>query len=281
MKSTGVRYLSTAEAARLLGVGPTSVKRWADLGLLRCVRTAGHHRRFLQDEVERFARSAHSGRIGAEPPRAPPPPPADERVHAWADRLLGAIGPYALQGALLAEREACGAWWRVADLLGGVLAELGRRWEAGQISVVEEHLCSEQLARGLARCSDGLPPADDDRVAMLATAECDEHTLGLSLAELVLREAGYRVAWVGRHTPASELALHLRHHPVALVGLSASTYVGDPDSLHAAAFPVALACQQIGARLVLGGGGAWPDDLPGAYRIHNFAGLRELLVPAA
>ena len=33
--------LTTADAARLAGVGASSVKRWADSNLLRCVRTAG------------------------------------------------------------------------------------------------------------------------------------------------------------------------------------------------------------------------------------------------
>ena len=46
--------LSNVEVGRLAGVGPTAVKRWADQGLLPCVRTAGGHRRFRRDEVEKF-----------------------------------------------------------------------------------------------------------------------------------------------------------------------------------------------------------------------------------
>ena len=50
------QLLSTSEAARIMGVGTTSVKRWADDGLLDCVRTAGGHRRFTRDSLDRFIR---------------------------------------------------------------------------------------------------------------------------------------------------------------------------------------------------------------------------------
>ncbi len=48
--------LTTREAAHELGVGPTTVKRWADEGLLETGRTAGGHRRYTRQSVERLAR---------------------------------------------------------------------------------------------------------------------------------------------------------------------------------------------------------------------------------
>ena len=46
--------LTSTRVAELLGVTASSVKRWADEGLLVCERTAGGHRRFLASEVARF-----------------------------------------------------------------------------------------------------------------------------------------------------------------------------------------------------------------------------------
>lgn len=43
--------LTTREAAERLGVGPTSIKRWADAGLLRAVRTLGGHRRYALADI--------------------------------------------------------------------------------------------------------------------------------------------------------------------------------------------------------------------------------------
>lgn len=48
--------ITTRAAAGLLGVGTTSIKRWADDGTLACVRTAGGHRRFLRGDVLRLLR---------------------------------------------------------------------------------------------------------------------------------------------------------------------------------------------------------------------------------
>ena len=43
--------ITTRAASALLGVGTTSVKRWADDGTLPCIRTAGGHRRFRRADV--------------------------------------------------------------------------------------------------------------------------------------------------------------------------------------------------------------------------------------
>jgi excisionase family DNA binding protein len=44
--------LTTAEAARLLQVQPKTVRRWADHGSLKCVRTPGNQRRFRRSDVD-------------------------------------------------------------------------------------------------------------------------------------------------------------------------------------------------------------------------------------
>lgn len=280
MNSQRRQYLSTAQAAELLGVGPTSVKRWADLGLIGCVRTAGNHRRFTHDEVERFARALQAGQIGLQLP--PPPPRVQPAAHvtAWTDRLL-ALGPIALHDALRSERQVLGAWWRVADLIGEALHDLGERWLCGEVSVVDEHLASERLMRALARCGEDLPTSPGAPTAMLAAATGEEHTLGLALAEVVLREAGFKVEWIGRHTPGEYLAAHLRRHQTALVGLTASQCLQDAAALRVAALPIAQACQVTRTRLILGGAGRWPADIPVAERVHNFDALHALLAAAA
>ena len=48
---TGERLLTTREAADILGVGPTTVKRWSDEGKLPALKTAGGHRRYREIDV--------------------------------------------------------------------------------------------------------------------------------------------------------------------------------------------------------------------------------------
>lgn len=49
-------YLAPNEVADLLMVSPVTVRQWAQKGMLDAMLTAGGHRRFTMDEVERFAK---------------------------------------------------------------------------------------------------------------------------------------------------------------------------------------------------------------------------------
>lgn len=54
-------WLNLSEAARLLGVHPSSVRAWADKGDLPSQRTRGGHRRFRRADLEQWLARHHSG----------------------------------------------------------------------------------------------------------------------------------------------------------------------------------------------------------------------------
>ena len=246
---------STAGVARAAGVGLSTVKRWADSGMLVCVRTAGGHRRFALPDVERLVRAQ------ASPTAAAP--------LELLDLLLGGSA-HEIEGALLEARGRLGAWHRVADSLGSVIEEVGRLWRDGHLTVIEEHLASEALARALAAVGDSLPSAKRAPRCLLACADGDEHTLGLSLAELCLREAGWLPLWSGRATPMNELIRRLDKRDLRLVALSASSRSNEQRALERQARRLAVACRAAGAALVLGGRGAWPERPRDAVRMQRF-----------
>lgn len=47
-------WLSLSEAADLLGVHPGTLRRWSNDGEIRCTRTPGGHRRFLEEDIQSF-----------------------------------------------------------------------------------------------------------------------------------------------------------------------------------------------------------------------------------
>ena len=134
--------LSTVDVGRLAGVGPTAVKRWADQGMLPCVKTAGGHRRFERREVQKFLDSVRG------PTVRQPSSTSSCTATAWASRP--ASSPSGRGSA---------PGWRSPRCSAGVLAEIGERWRAGRVTILQEHLASERLARALARISDALPVA--------------------------------------------------------------------------------------------------------------------------
>ena len=50
--------LSTGQVARLFGVSPSTVTRWARLGILNAIRTPGGHYRFRERDARRAALTA-------------------------------------------------------------------------------------------------------------------------------------------------------------------------------------------------------------------------------
>lgn len=64
--STEAAYLTPGQVARLLGVSPKTVNRWANERRIPCAVTLGGHRRFRADVIQAVAES-----MGVN---APPPP---------------------------------------------------------------------------------------------------------------------------------------------------------------------------------------------------------------
>ena len=257
--------LSSRKAAEILGVGTSSVNRWADAGRLLHVRTRGGHRRFRRTDVESLSATLHERG-----------PTLGSWVESWMSALLDAPHTLSTQGRLLEERGQRGSWGAVANALGDVLTAIGQRWATGDLSVLEEHAASERLGRALARCAESIPLGANPPRALLATAIGDEHTLGLSLAEVVLREQGWATDWAGRGVSTEDMAgavLSGRHQ---LLVVSASSFSCDASLLRRQATALGRACEQANARAVLGGTGAWPSDIPATLRMNDFNKLRSI-----
>lgn len=65
-RQSGSRWVSLGDACRLLGVNESTLRSWADGGVIRAFRTPGGHRRFLREDLlaamQRAAESP-SGRV--------------------------------------------------------------------------------------------------------------------------------------------------------------------------------------------------------------------------
>lgn len=264
------RLLSSAEVAQLLGVSAASVKRWADAGVLPCVKTAGQHRRFAPEAIERFRSTRGVAAVA----------PAVDAAGLTDELLAGGEAPL-VEAQLLGLRAELGSWWRVAAELGPAIEEIGARWARGDISVVEEHRASERLGRALARLCEWMPLSPSAPRCLLATATGDEHTLGLSLVELCLRERGWAAVWVGRSSPIGDVAEAVARFDIGLVALSASSWSKHGPTLARQAHAIARACSSFGAALVLGGSGAWPAHPPYGRVVRDFATFSELLASLA
>lgn len=253
--------LSTNEAAAMLNVGASTVKRWADEGRLQCVKTAGGHRRFPRSAVAEMLSGSTT---------------SDTEISVT--QILEDRDGHATLAMLYQLRSRYGAWWVVAEQVASFLHKVGEDWVKGELSIVEEHTISESLLRALAAVCQALPTATTARTCLFVMVEGDDHTLGLRLAELVAQEAGWRSRWVGRKTPLPELSDLIASRSVHAVAASASAFSTDEEMLSRQARTLEAMCEAANLPLALGGDGNWPEDAPYGKRIADFDAFRKFLI---
>lgn len=257
--------LTTSEAAEALGVSPATVKRWADRGKIPSSRTPGGHRRYPAPGLARVA-SGHGPAVTL---------PGEPRER-W-NELLFSADLETLIGVLVEERARRGAWWRVADTVGRTLVGLlDTGWQEGSLTVVCEHEATHRLQRALGTCTAAIPAPAGRPTCLLATAEGDLHTLGLSWLEPCVREAGWASYWIGAPTPTDELVEAVSEHPEGLLAVSASGWSDDARDLRRHCRRLARACREAGTELVLGGAGAWPESPRDGRRVGDFRAFDRL-----
>ena len=59
-------WLPLGAASRLVGVGPDTLRRWADTGKVQSYQTPGGHRRFLRSSLEAMINAPRRARYGME-----------------------------------------------------------------------------------------------------------------------------------------------------------------------------------------------------------------------
>jgi excisionase family DNA binding protein len=225
-------YVSTLEAARALGIGVSTVKRWVDEGVLPAHRTAGGHRKLLRAEVLALARQGDLPRrdLAALGVASPRDPAADLEASAASlrDALLAGQG----DAARAVLRRAYGAGAPVEALADRVvapaMASVGHDWQAARIDVWQEHRGTQLCAAALYDLKGELEArAERNRpVAVGASPEGDPYLLATLLAQLVLLDCGWEAINLGPNTPLASLARALRELRPRLLWLSAS-YLAD------------------------------------------------------
>lgn len=218
--SPAERLLSSAEVARALGVGVSSIKRWTDEGALKSVRTPGGHRRYDVSAVRAFAerRGFSTDQLPTLPAVAVQRRRTAERSESARKRaLLGALraGDRDVAAEILGRAEAVD----LDRIAGSALESIGKQWAAGRWDIDEEH----RAAYVLTEVIDALRPevgAGAPR-ALLGAPPDELHELPLRMVRLLLERVGWRVDYLGAAVPWPSLHAAVERIAPRLVLLSA------------------------------------------------------------
>ena len=251
--------LSPKELAQAIGVSESSLKRWADDGLVRVARTAGGHRRIQISEAIRFIRESHSPLIHPEILGLPEVADAqsdfaqgrDESEQfflclreGWARKARGLIMSVYLRGESVAA--ICDAAVQPA------MERIGDLWRHDDMGVFFEHRATDICIQAIQQMRTAIETPADGPAAVGGGPTEDPYMLPSLTAATALSAVGCRTFNLGPETPLDTLVTAAKHHDAKLVWLSVSTDAGariverDVDAL-------AAELGSIGAKLAIGG----------------------------
>ena len=252
--------VTVSDAAEILGVSVSSIKRWVDDGTLPAVKTSGGHRRLKVSDLLELARGGISGGINLDFFRKKQgtsgnvPDPAS----VYRELLDHARNcrPVEITHALDRARTAGMSLQMAGDeVIFPLMDEIGRLWQEGQLDVAEEHLATRAINDALGRWKEAVGTragAGRQRLAVGACPPGDHSMLGNFLVEIMLLERGWRVLNLGPNTPFDTLASVARDQGADLVWLTC-THLADEDAFATWLQTLHSRLKGHGAALFLGG----------------------------
>jgi MerR family transcriptional regulator, light-induced transcriptional regulator len=265
---SGPGYLRIGELAKRTGVSPELLRAWEQrYGLLQPTRTPGGFRLYsAADEarIQRMQSLVSGGLAAAQAARLilSGGEPAPRTVSASATILDEEGGNFAASLDRLDERAANTALDRLfsaytvetvlQDVVMPYLHRLGERWDAGEVSIAQEHFASNLIRGRLLGLAQGWGQGRGPS-AVLACAPGEHHELGLLAFGVALSRRGWRITYLGADSPIGAVADVTRSLRPAVVVLSSM----NPDNFVDHGPQIEKLAKQV--QVVIAGPGATPE----------------------
>jgi DNA-binding transcriptional MerR regulator len=217
----GPGYLRIGELTKRTGVSPELLRAWEQrYGLLRPTRTPGGFRLYSTGDearVQRMQRLVSGGLAAAQAARlvlsgGEPEPRTDsgsattlEEAAANLSAALDRLDEQAANSALDRLFSAYTVETVLQEVVLPYLHRLGERWEAGEVSVAQEHFASNLLRGRLLGLAQGWGQGQGP-LAILACVPGEQHELGLLAFGVALRRRGWRITYLGTDSPIGAVA---------------------------------------------------------------------------
>jgi len=157
------------------------------------------------------------------------PSPAD-----YVSRILAAVADYRIDHyeRLAAEARAhLAPEVLVRDLFGPLLRAAGDHWEAGRLSVVQEHLLTATVRRQLAHVLDTRNRGAAGPRLAFTTLSGERHEVGSLMLAVLAASRGFNAVYLGPDLPCTEIGRFCGRVNVAVVAISIVT---SPEVIDAA-----------------------------------------------
>lgn len=274
MKSE-IQYFNSQEAAKILGVNVSTIKRWTDDGKLACIKTAGGHRKFFLQHLSQFLENNKKETTSAS--LFPMENEGDLRVGYYI--LKGDfeyLSDYVEQHAFQCNRN------RVQQVLNGlylgqyplhviydrlvtpVLYRLGEKWHDGKINVTEEHFATQAIRDAIIRLQGIIRRPEQNLGSAFCLNFSDElHDMALKMVDHILESRGFKILFSGQLTVLTGVEDIFANYRPARVYMS-STVVEDVKAVQTEFDLIDALCRKHRVKLYVGGRGFDHLDLSNA-----------------
>lgn len=265
---------STKELAKMWDVSESTIKRWADAGMLRCRKTIGGHRKFELEDIIEFQNqcdlakkeAAEKGRAECSGELKRLLDESDFQGLANRYRQAALAGQSVLVSSLITQSNQHGFSLATIgeEIIKPAMQEVGELWRTGKIRVLDEHLATLSTMEALTDLHGQVAKqASPDHLAIVGCSEGELHQLGSILVRVMIEAEGWKVVYLGSHTPLFSFAEAINRFNPKLVCISITMMdnleraVRDYETLRRAALKhetkiiiggAALKCDEVRAR---------------------------------
>lgn len=274
--------LSPRQVALALGVSEATIKRWCDNEVIPARKTEGGHRRVSPGDVIAYARSRQYRVVRPDllglPDLSGPPVTTLEDIRPL---MLDAL----VQGDEVAFSQLSYELYLSGrpvpeifdDAIAPVFGEIGGLWEHGGLEVYKERRACEICLRWLHDLRSNLPVRRDSRaLAIGGSLSEDTYALAPAMAEICLRDLGYRAESLGMNLPVDTFRAAIFEERPQLVWISVS-HMFDEASFVSSYRKIFDAAESVSVPVALGGR-ALTDSVRRQVRYTTFCdGMKHLV----
>ena len=261
-----LNYLNSEEAAKILGVNVSSIKRWTDQGRLECIQTAGGHRKFLMSHLAHFlaqnekkAAKANVFDIASEKDLEVSFLIFKRDFNQLADLLLEKArrsqidAVYKILSGLYLSQYPL---YHIYDnLITPVLHRIGQLWSDNDLSIIDEHIATHTLREGVNRLQSIIQiPEEKTEKALCLNLSTEMHEFALQLVENTLEFRGFYTHLSGQMTPSLQIEQNIKDIEPERIYIS-STYIMNHGLAQTEVDYIFNLSEKYGIRVFIGGQG--------------------------
>lgn len=259
-----IQYFNSDEAAKILGVNVSTIKRWTEEGKLGCIKTAGGHRKFLMEHLAKFLEKNKNKteKVNLFPLESE----SDLRISQHIIKGdFHYLSDYLVKHSLAANTD------KIQQVLNGlylgqyplsqiydhlitpVLHEIGQLWMDEKISIAEEHIASQSIRDAVIRLQGiiRLPYKKNGKVLCLNFSN-EFHSMALKMVAHILELKGFKILFAGQNTPLIQIENVFESYHPGRVYVS-GTYVENKENLQIEFNKIADLCLKHKSKLFVGG----------------------------